>query len=172
MKPYVRGKSIYLREVEVSDAEFIVHLRTDPDKSRHLSITTDDVEKQRAFLRSYSLSSTDFYFLICDWNAKALGTIRIYDIRDSSFCWGSWILVKNAPTSAALESALLVYDFAFFSLHYPKAHFDVRKENQRVVDFHKRFGASIVSEDELNYYFDYDLPRYLGVRERYRRYLP
>jgi RimJ/RimL family protein N-acetyltransferase len=172
MKPYVRGKSIFLREVSIDDAEFIIGLRTDPEKSKHISLTSSDVDKQKNFISTYSKSKTDFYFVICDWNWNRLGTVRIYDIREDSFCWGSWIISKDSPKSAAIESALLIYDFSFFSLHYPKAHFDVRKENERVVDFHKRFGASIVSEDDLNYYFQYDSEAYMTVRQKYRRYLP
>ena len=72
----------------------------------------------------------------------------------------------------AIESALLIYDFAFFSLHYPKAHFDVRKNNERVVNFHKRFGANVVREDALDFYFEYSREAYLSVRQRYSRYFP
>jgi len=172
MKPYVRGKSIFLREVAVDDAEFIVDLRTNPEKSKHLSVTSNDVDKQRNFISSYLNSQTDFYFLICDWKWERLGTIRIYDIHDDSFCWGSWILSNDAPKTAAIESALLIYDFAFYALHYSKSHFDVRKQNERVVDFHERFGASVVGEDDLNYYFQYDRDSYACARQKYRRYLP
>lgn len=172
MKPYVRGKSIFLREVVVDDAGFIVDLRTNPEKGKHLSATSNDVDQQKSFISSYLESRVDFYFLICDWNWRRLGTIRIYDIREDSFCWGSWVLSKDAPKIAAIESALLIYDFAFYSLHYSKSHFDVRKENGRVIDFHKRFGASMVGEDDLNYYFQYNKDSYITVRQKYRRYLP
>jgi len=171
MKPYVRGKTIFLREVTIDDAEFIIKLRTDPEKNKHLSVTTSDVDKQKSFITNYLRSETDYYFIISDWDRRPLGTIRIYDIHDDSFCWGSWILSKDAPAKAAIESALLIYDFAFFSLHYTKSHFDVRKENQRVVDFHKRFGACIVSEDHQNFFFEYTPDTYLTVREKYRRYI-
>ncbi|MFT0891076.1 GNAT family N-acetyltransferase [Pseudochelatococcus sp. G4_1912] len=172
MKPYVRGKSIYFREVNLDDAEFIVEMRTNPDKNKYLSHTSVEVESQVNYLRNYLKSTTDFYFIICNYEGKAIGTIRIYDIRDNSFCWGSWILSKDAPKSAAVESALLIYDFAFFSLHYPKAHFDVRKNNERVVEFHKRFGARIVDENELDYFFEYDRDAYSAIRSKYLRFLP
>lgn len=172
MKPYVRGKSIFLREVSVEDAAFVVELRTDPEKSKHISETSRDISKQEKFISSYKENVTDFYFIICDWSWNTLGTVRIYDIREDSFCWGSWILAKNAPKNSAIESALLIYDFAFFSLHYSKAHFDVRKENTRVVDFHKRFGAAIIDEDAKNYFFHYDLETYMSTRQKYRRWLP
>lgn len=172
MKPYVRGKNIALREIQLSDAEFVVGLRTDQDRNKHLSPTPNDIDRQRNFINTYFESVTDYYFIITDWNHRALGTIRIYDVRGDSFCWGSWILSKNAPKSAAIESALLIYDFGFFALHYTKSHFDVRKTNHRVVDFHKRFGAHIVRDDNLNFYFEYDRNTYLDTREKYSRYLP
>ena len=172
MKPYVRGKSIFFREVTPEDAEFIVNLRTDPLKSRHLSATSADISKQKEFISTYASSETDFYFIICDWAQQPMGTIRIYDIKEHSFCWGSWILANGHPASAAVESAILIYDFAFFALHYERSHFDVRKENTRVVEFHKRFGAQVTGEDELNLYFNYERDAYVSIRERYRRFLP
>jgi RimJ/RimL family protein N-acetyltransferase len=172
LKPYVRGKTIFLREVIIEDAELILKLRSDPQKNKHISATDGSLDKQRDYITRYKKSETDYYFIISDWERRALGTIRIYDICGDSFCWGSWVLSSEAPLNTAIESALLVYDFAFFSLHYPKSHFDVRKENARVIDFHKRFGASVVSEDEQNLYFEYSRESYLSIREKYRRFLP
>ncbi|MEI7611257.1 MAG: GNAT family N-acetyltransferase [Betaproteobacteria bacterium] len=172
MKAYVRGKSVYLRETTVDDADFIVRLRTDANKSKHLSPTADNIGQQKDYICRYLTSRTEYYFIICGWDNNPVGTIRIYDIQNDSFCWGSWILSDEAPPNASIESALLIYDFAFYSLHYKKSHFDVRKENQRVVAFHQRFGAIIVREDEINYYFQYSQEDYLKTRQRYLRYLP
>lgn len=172
MKPLVRGKHIALREITPDDADFLVRLRTDPNLGKHLSPTAADVNQQKKYILNYLASLTDYYFIITDWEQRPLGTVRIYDIQGSSFCWGSWILSKDAMSSAAIESALLIYDFAFFALHYDKSHFDVRRANTKVVDFHKRFGARIVREDELNYYFEYDRETYLQIRQKYGRYLP
>lgn len=172
MKPYVRGKNIALREVTLNDAAFLVRIRTDPELGKHLSPTAANVEEQEKYILSYLTSQTDFYFIITGYQQDALGSIRIYDIKGTSFCWGSWILLKEAPATAAIESALLIYDFGFFSLHYEKSHFDVRKTNTKVVSFHTRFGARIVREDDLNYYFEFDRHAYLQTRQRYDRYLP
>jgi RimJ/RimL family protein N-acetyltransferase len=171
VKPVVRGKKLYLREVVLDDADYILTLRTNPRRNRYLSTTTNNILQQRAFINQYQQSVTDYYFVICDWQAKPLGTVRVYDIKGDSFCWGSWILSEYAPTSAAIESALLLYDFAFYSLHYKFSHFDVRKENLRVIDFHKRFGAQITHEDDLSYHFRYSLARYEPIRKRYLKFL-
>ncbi len=172
MKPYVRGKSIAFREVCQDDAAFLLRLRTDPELGKHLSHTPNNIDLQRKYITNYLSSLTEFYFIIIDREQNRLGTIRIYDIQGNSFCWGSWILDKPTPTGAAVESALLIYDFAFFALHYETSHFDVRKANTKVVDFHLRFGASIVREDELNFYFLYGREDYQIIRQKYNRFLP
>jgi RimJ/RimL family protein N-acetyltransferase len=172
LKPLVRGKNIYLREVVLDDAQFILDLRMDPTKGKHLSKTESSLQLQEAFIYQYQQSSEDFYFIICDWSGTALGTVRIYDIQSDSFCWGSWILTASAPTTAAIESALLVYDFSFFALHYMQSHFDVRKDNKKVIDFHLRFGARIVGETDCDVLFSYDVETFLKIKKRYARYLP
>lgn len=78
---------------------------------------------------------------------------------------GSWIIKVGAPKTMAIESVLLVYEFGFYQLGYKKAHFDVRKGNERVVAFHLRFGAKIISEDESNYYFNYSEDAYKIIRK-------
>jgi RimJ/RimL family protein N-acetyltransferase len=173
MKPHVRGRSIDFREITEADAEFILHLRTNPLLNAHLSITPHDIEKQRTFIRNYFQSQTDYYFIIMDKAQNSIGSVRIYDIKDDSFCWGSWILSPdNKPKGAGIESALLLYDFAFYTLHYARSHFDVRKANQRVIDFHLRFGAVIAHEDELNFYFNYNQQQYAVTRATHLHYLP
>jgi len=172
VKPIVRGKKLLLREVVLADAEFILSLRGNPEKNQHLSPTSIDIVQQREFIKRYQNSLTDYYFIITSLDGQTLGTVRIYDIRGDSFCWGSWIIAASAPNTAATESCLLLYDFAFFALHYRHSHFDVRKENTRVVNFHRKMGASITSETDLDYYFSYSLEEYKIARARYARFLP
>lgn len=110
--------------------------------------------------------------MICDWDLKPLGTIRIYNTQLETFTWGSWLLDHTAPANAAIESALLVYDFAFFALHYGQAKFDVRKANSSVVRFHQKFGATLTGEDSKDYFFSLDFSQYVAARERFANYLP
>lgn len=172
LKSIARGKNVDLREVCADDAGFILALRTDPKLSANLSPTPADVEQQRAFI-AHALQDPDtYYFLITGKHGQPLGTIRIYDLKPDSFCWGSWIISPQAPLTAAIESALLIYDFGFFCLHFHRAHFDVRKGNRKVIDFHLRFGARIVSEDGQSFSFDIGIADYLSARKKYARFLP
>lgn len=153
----LESKSIRLRFVEDSDAEFILGLRLDERYSKFLSSVSPDVEAQKKWIRKYKndeKNGIQYYFIIERLDGAPCGTVRIYDIRNDSFCWGSWILNEKKTRYAALESAFLVYEFGFKQLGFKKSHFDVMKENKGVIKFHTRIGAVKTSEDEVNDYFE------------------
>lgn len=148
---------ISIRYVEESDAEFILSLRLDNRYNKYLSKVDSDINNQIAWIRNYKKDEANklqFYFIIERNDGVPCGTVRIYDLREDSFCWGSWILNENKTKKAALSSALLVYQFGFNYLGFHKAHFDVMKENKGVISFHKRMGAKLISEDSENLYFE------------------
>lgn len=168
----VRGRSIVLRNAGESDSAFIVALRTDESRSQHLSETSPVLSDQIAWLHRYAARSDEAYFIVESQTGDALGTVRLYDPKDDSFCWGSWIIKSDASQTAAIESALLVYAYALDGLGFTRAHFQVRKENERVWMFHERFGAARVGEcgDEYEYTISHDAIR--AAMHRYARYLP
>jgi RimJ/RimL family protein N-acetyltransferase len=167
MKPLLIGSHIYLREIQISDAEFVYSLRCNPELNAYLSPPPLTLEHQRAYIERYLTLDNEYYFSICNSNSESLGVVRIYDLKPESFCWGSWVVKPDAPRGVGLASLLLVYDYGFYGLHYAQSHFDVRKGNVRVLDLHKRLGAVITSEDELNYYFIYTEEAYRNIRARY-----
>lgn len=170
----ITGKNINLRTAEVEDASFILELRMQTHKTQFLSQVDNNLQNQQAWLKRYKekeQAGLEYYFVIESKQAEKLGLVRVYDLQADSFCWGSWLIKDNAPKTTAIESALLVYEFGFGRLGYKQAHFDVRKGNERVIAFHKRFGAQVVSEDELNFYFNYPLENYLNIKQKYSRYL-
>lgn len=153
----LESKNIRLRFVEDSDAEFILSLRLNDLYNTFLSSVSPDVEEQKKWIRKYKddeRNGIQYYSIIERLDGTPCGTVRIYDIRNDSFCWGSWILNENKTRYAALESAFLVYEFGFKQLGFKKSHFDVMKENKKVIQFHTRIGAVKTSEDEINYYFE------------------
>ena len=168
----IRGKTLLLRNAVVADATFILSLRTNPQRSMHLSKVSDDLDAQIAWLISYEECDTEAYFIIEDLHGIPLGTVRIYDARGDSFCWGSWILLEKAPPSAAIESALIVYAYALELLGFQNAHFQVQKNNERVWRFHERFGAKRIAEDKVQYEYKLSNSSIRLSLDRYRRYLP
>jgi RimJ/RimL family protein N-acetyltransferase len=167
----VLGKTLAFRDARVEDAAFVLSLRMDPKKSRYLSSTTPDLDAQRAWLQRYA-SATDQAYFIIEHQDEPIGTVRLYDARADSFCWGSWILKDDRPSQAAMESALMVYAYAVDHLGFTAAHFDVRKGNERVWKFHERFGAKRTAETELDYLYSLDLCAIQESLQRYSRFLP
>ena len=168
------GKNINLRTVEIEDAEFIYNMRQNQNKTKYLSRVTGTVESQKEWIKNYKQreeEKKEFYFVIESKDKEKLGVVRMYDFQDESFCWGSWLIKEDAPKSTAIESALQIYEFGFYSLGFEKSHFDVRKGNDKVIAFHQRFGAKIVSEDELDYFFNFQKSDYEIIKEKYKRYL-
>jgi RimJ/RimL family protein N-acetyltransferase len=168
----VVGKNLVFRNAEVSDASFILSLRTDNQKAKFLSGTSPEMSKQIAWLEDYARKADQAYFIIEDRLGESLGCVRLYDPQGDSFCWGSWILKSSAPQSAAIESALMVYAYALDHLGFRQAHFDVRKGNESVWQFHERFGAERTGETELDYLYRLGEPAIANSRQRYRKFLP
>jgi len=168
----VLGKRLIFRDAIVNDAHFILGLRTNDLKSRYLSATVNNLEKQKQWLSDYAKSEDQVYFIIESVSGELLGTVRLYDPQEKSFCWGSWILIEGAPQSAAIESALMVYSYALDYLGFSGAHFDVRKGNESVWRFHERFGAQRVGESESDYFYEINMEQITAARTKYKKYLP
>lgn len=149
--------SVEMRLARPGDAAYLYSLRIDPALNQHLSAPPPNVEAQAEFLERYmerEAANREFYFVMKNRLTGAdCGVVRIYDLREDSFCWGSWILDAGKPRLAALESALFVYDYGFGVLGYEASHFDVRKENTRVISFHERFGAQRQSANDIDVFF-------------------
>jgi len=168
----LQGKTLRLRDAAVEDASFILGLRTDSQKSRHLSAVSGALADQQAWLRGYAASEGQAYFVIEDLQGMPLGTVRLYDAQATSFCWGSWILVDAAPASAAIEAALMVYAYAVDVLGFASAHFQVHRANERVCAFHERFGAVVTAQDDVENHYVLSSEAIQASRKRYTRYLP
>lgn len=170
----ISGKNINMRTVETKDAEFIYTMRQNETKTKYLSKVDGTVESQKEWIKNYKdreREKQEFYFVIESKKKEKLGLVRMYDFQNDSFCWGSWLINEDAPKTTAIESALQVYEFGFYVLGFQKSHFDVRKGNDKVIAFHTRFGAKIVDEDGLDYFFNFEKSDYEITKEKYKRYL-
>ena len=168
---YLDSKTIFLRLAELGDAQFIHSLRTDSIYNKYLSKVDDDVEIQRLWLFNYKereKQGSEFYYIIHrKQDSMPIGTVRIYDFlkNENSFCWGSWILNENKTKYAALECTVLIYDFAFEKLGFDRCHMDMRKDNLKIIEYHRRLGVKIIGETKLDLLGHYYHEDYLKVRE-------
>ncbi|NLF25765.1 MAG: GNAT family N-acetyltransferase [Deltaproteobacteria bacterium] len=173
MVSIIRTRSFYLRLASIWDAEFIFSLRSDPQISAFLSKISGGVEEQRRWLTEYKLreaAQQEFYFVILDPSCTPLGTIRVYDITPETFTWGSWMLCKQAPKFAAIESALAAYDFGFNYLGLKRCTFTVDRLNLPVCRFHDNFGARRERADQKQYYYSFDQEGFAKACRKYQKY--
>lgn len=70
-----------------------------------------------------------------------------------------------------MKSALMVYAYAVDHLAFKGAHFDVRKGNERVWQFHERFRAQRITETELDFLYQISCAAIATSRQPYRKFL-
>ena len=139
----VSGSRFRLRPVELSDARFLLELRTDPSRARFLGPTPPYIEAQEKWIEQYFDRPGDYYFIVEDVRTDASeGSIGIYDCdeADRSAQWGRWV-VRNGSLSA-VESAYLIYTVGFELLGLERMYCRTAIANERVISFHDSFGLT------------------------------
>ena len=71
-----------------------------------------------------------------------------------------------------MESALMVYAYALDHLEFRNSHFEVRRGNERVWQFHERFGAKRVDENEVEYIYFLEFDEIRNSLGQYSKFLP
>lgn len=145
------------RLVNEDDAEFILKLRTDPILSRFIHTTENDVTKQVDWIREYKereVEGKDYYFIFSYCNTP-IGVIRVYAIDYDKGCGtiGSWLCAHQTSMEQVMATILIGREILFEELNLRYDYFDVRKKNKKVQRMHDMFGAKIINEDELNFYY-------------------
>lgn len=166
----VIGQRLALRLVTLEDAAYIHGLRINPDYNSHLSKVVGTVADQQAWISAYKereAALSELYYVITRLDGTPCGVVRLYDIGQDSFTWGSWILDHNKPAKAALESAMLSFGVGFEKLGLTRVIFDARLHNTHAIAFYRRFGATEAKRDDVNIYFEYSRDRYFQDRETY-----
>jgi|SaaInlStandDraft_4_1057021.scaffolds.fasta_scaffold18364_3 RimJ/RimL family protein N-acetyltransferase len=170
----INGKNINLRTVEVDDAEFIYSMRKNQLRTKYLSEISGTIENQKEWIENYKVREKDnkeYYFILESKDNINYGLVRMYDFKNESFSWGSWLIKEDAPKTTAIESALQIYELGFYKLGFKRSHFEVHKNNKKVFSFHQKFGAKIVTENELEYFFNFEKSDYENTKKKYKRYL-
>lgn len=177
MKNLLKSKNLIFKFVEEKDAEFILELRKNENLNKYIHSTDITVFQQKEWIKKYKIKEKEkqeYYFRIDTIEGEKLGFVRIYaiDYDKKEFTWGSWIMKPERPKFAAIESALIIYEFAFKYLNMEKSIFDVRRKNEKVLAFHDRFGATKTGENDLDVFYVLEKEKYFELREeRYKQFL-
>lgn len=168
---------VSFRFVTEDDAEYITKLRTDPKKSRYISHTDIDVEKQRNWIASYKereKAGLEYYFFITCNNVPA-GVIRIYDIHDGNFEIGSIVMEDTAPVHCVLATTIMAKELAFEILGLETEKSEAYANNKQVVKLQKSWNKTLVGTvvDEVgeNMIFQLTKEAYLQIKPKKVRQL-
>ena len=171
----IDGFALRLRCVEQADAERIIELRTDESLTRFLPPLTVTIEDQRRWIGTQADKINDYYFAV---EKKALpdapveGFLGLYGFVHADGVataeWGRWILAKSSL--ASVESAFLLYRFAFETLHLDRVVCHSVLANESVVSFHDKCGLkrTRVLEKEFTIHgIEYDAVEHAITREEW-----
>lgn len=169
----IKSKNINLRLVNINDAETIIKLRK--KNGKYLSKTNFNVADQVNWISKYKtreMQKKEFYFIIENKNKIQIGTIRIYNINylKKIFTFGSFIVDSklNKFRYCALEAITEIFYFAFNVLKLDICYFDCRKENKNANNFYIKFGAKMVSEDDFDFFYEYNKSFFMENITAYR----
>lgn len=163
----IEGVHLRLRLIAPGDADYVYGLRTDPAYNTHLSAVQGTAQDQRSWIEGYKAREAELhelYYVIERRDGIPCGLVRLYEITRESFTWGSWILDRNKPPKAALESAMLSFGVGLCHLGIPKAIFEVRRDNEHAIAFYRRFGATQTDETSVDLFFEYTKPQFMAAR--------
>lgn len=171
----INNYNIKLRLVEANDAAFILELRTDSSKSKFISQTDFDIEKQKEWIRNYKEREEredEFYFIASDINEIDFATYRVYNKKEDTIEIGSFVSKPsyNNPINI-IKVDIIVKEYVFNVLGFQKLNFEVRKENKSVVNYHKKFEPVIINEDDLNYYFILEKEAFFSNKIKFQSFL-
>ncbi len=162
------------RPVEVSDAQFILELRTDENLGKYITKTDNGIDRQRLWITEYKKrekAEQEYYYVTEDQLGNSLGLYRLYNFEGNCFEGGSWLYKKAVPPGAPVLGDFAIRDIAFEELKFEYCNLLVRRKNKPVLQYHMSFNPEITKEDEVDIYLRVSRENYLQRRNRFLRML-
>lgn len=141
----LQGHAFGLRPVVLSDAGFIVEMRS--TSGQYLNRGASTIREQGEWIERYFARPDDYYFVVQRvGDGRAEGLVGIYDLQREtrSAEWGRFVL--RSGSSAAVESALLVYRCGFDVMALERIFCRTLADNAQVVAFHDSCGLERASK--------------------------
>jgi RimJ/RimL family protein N-acetyltransferase len=133
----LEGFAYSARPVELSDAEFIVEVRT-PERSRYMREIDRSVQAQREWIARYFERPDEYYFVIerkGTQTREALSCLLTPSLKDRSIEWGRFI--TRPGSRSGIESAIFMHWVAFDILDFDRIWGDLLVDNAKVLAYSK-----------------------------------
>lgn len=147
----LKNEDRILRPVTIDDAEFIVKLRNQEHAKGFIHNTSNDVEKQRQWIRDYLSRDNEYYWILTDLIGRPFGTQSFYDYNanKNEIVAGRWVKMEGFENNA-ISSHVQLFDFAFNVLKVNAVINDVVSTNKAVIKYHHFLG-------EKEFYHEYNV---------------
>ena len=153
----LEGNNIYLRPINVNDAEDLLKIRLDEDKNQFVHKVPNDIELEKKWILQQQEAPDDYFFAIIRKKDNSfVGSVGITAIDRKNFSCelGRWMSYGTPVEN--LESIIRAYDFAYNILCMNNIHTKTMMDNHKVVNFWKRFGGTAVENVPVQDYYVYD----------------
>lgn len=160
---------IILRLVEVSDAEFILNLRTNPKLSTFISDTSTNILDQIKWIQNYKvkeMQGQEYYYIAQDQHSNKYGTIRLYDFDEKSFILGSWIFLPNSPIGMAVKTHFIGIETGFELINGEYCRITVNKKNTGVLRYLADFKPTITYENDVDLYLTISKENFFNLKNK------
>lgn len=144
----IEGQYVDLRSAEVSDAEFTLAIRQDPEFVKYLPEINISIEQQRAWISKQREKQGDYFFIVTDKKGESIGTISIYDIVENHAEAGRLTMRGNAFQS--IEAQMLSFRFGFYVLGLDSIVSFIFSDNDRALRFTQQFGGKLHAPELKN----------------------
>lgn len=150
----IKGRYVSLRSAELSDAEVTLKIRLDPNKTKFLHKTENNLEKQKIWLKNQRERNGDYFFVVESLDGKFIGTTSIYDMNDEHVAHAGRLLMIGNPIQS-FEAFILMLQYGFEHLGVEKFYGDVDTDNTASYNFSAGcgfvFSDNYVEEDGRKY---------------------
>lgn len=131
------GRTVDLRPVEVSDAEFILTLRNSP-LGQYLHPIKISLKEEVEWIKAQRERAGDYFFIIQDKSGKRIGTVGLKDVAGD--CGETSRFISQGSPVQNTEANLLIMDFAFDDVGIERMEGSVAAENRKMLSLQKKFG--------------------------------
>lgn len=148
---YVEKYGLKVRLVNVDDAEFIVSLRSDPERTEFMITLSKDVENQRQWIREYKKreeEGSDYYFICNNQDSSPIGVNRISKINfETLSCKLSGFIKKKGNKADTAAMFLIQKEIVFDTLGLVFSIAEIHEKNYKMLKYFEYFDYKIAKNE-------------------------
>lgn len=144
----INGRYVDLKSVDVSDAEFTMNIRNEPEFIRYLPQINNTIEQQREWINRQREKEGDYFWVMFDKEGNRFGTLGVYDVNTSQPKGRSLAAKGNALQN--IEAVYLIYKYVLEELNAKAIYGWTYETNLRAIRFNSLFGGIIGEPKSLD----------------------